>query len=425
MSQRKKENNKIKALAQKVEQLSVKRNKQKKKKRTPFGDTGSIVGGSLGGMFGNSKMGSGIGRWLGSGIGSIFGSGDYALSGSSPKYNVLTNGSQIPQFDSGRQTNVVCHREYLGDIYGTAGFNNRLYPLNPGVNKTFPWLSSLAVNYQEYKFHGLVFEFRSLITDFVTGGAPGVVIMSTSYNADADQYLTKQQMENAEFAVSVKPTNNLMHGIECDDRQTPNPIKYIRNGDVPYGQDKRLYDLGTFQFATQSNPTQDLGELWVSYCVEFLKPVLPSSGPDPGPYEEIQRFGAASSAPFGLIGVSERGQLDVVVDSTSIKILNAEPHVNYLIDVVWFNVGAPVVFDVGTISFAGCVDVPRFNRNADGVVKTPAEGTTVDTAGMQFFIKSTSSESVQDITVSVGSGGLYPTGNVDIKIMVKADSIFA
>jgi hypothetical protein len=164
---------KVKALEARVNQLTLKSGKQRQKKSsngTPFANLGAMAGGALGGMFGQAGLGAGVGKWLGSGIGSIVGSGDYQQMGSSPKYNVITNGSQIPQFSSLRQTNVVCHREYLGDIQGTAGFNNTAYPLNPGMSQTFPWLSTVAENFQEYRIHGLVFEFRSLITDFVTSG---------------------------------------------------------------------------------------------------------------------------------------------------------------------------------------------------------------------------------------------------------------
>jgi hypothetical protein len=263
---------KVKALEARLAKLSV---KKPKSKSTPFATSGQIVGKSVGSMFGRAGLGEGIGKWLGSGIGSIFGSGDYTQVGPSPVYNVLTNAKQIPQFTTNAQTNIVCHREYLGDINGTASFNNVAYPLNPGMPQTFPWLSTVAQNYQEYRIHGIVFEFKSLITDFVTSGAPGVVVMSTNYNADVGNYTTKQQMENAEYAVSTKPTTDMIHGIECAPTQTITPQRYIRSGPVPLGQDLRLYDLGTFQFATMSNPVQDLGELWVSYCIEFYKPILP------------------------------------------------------------------------------------------------------------------------------------------------------
>jgi len=304
------------------------------KKSKPFQEVGSIVGNAIGSMFGNAAGGKGIGRFLGSGIGSIFGSGDYTMMGPKPSYNVLTNSAQIPKFDTTKQTNIVCHREYLGDITGTAGFNNASYPLNPGLASTFPWLATVAQNYQEYKFHGVIFEFRSLITDFVTNGAPGVVIMATNYNADAPIYTTKQEMENSEYAVSVKPTIDLCHGIECAVSQTILPQRYVRSGSVPVGQDLRLYDYGNFQFATQANPTQDLGELWVSYCVEFLKPILPIDVGGDATSGHLYKTGATTAAPLGVVTFVNSGNMGLTTTGTSFSFV-AQPQQQYNLTISW------------------------------------------------------------------------------------------
>jgi hypothetical protein len=302
--------------------------KRKQKKQTPFGDVGSKLGGAVGSFFGRSGLGSGIGRWLGSGIGSIFGSGDYQVVGDKPGYNVLAG--SIPQFSSSRATNIVCHREYIGDITGTTAFNNNLYPLNPGIDTTFPWLQGVASNYQQYRIHGLMFEFRPLITDFVTGGSPGVVIMSTSYNADLPKYTSKQAMENAEFATSTKPTLALRHMVECDPGQTPTSMGYIRGGPVPTGQDLRSYDLGTFQLATQNNPVQNLGELWVTYCIEFYKPTLDISNLVTDSLgAHIVRTSVSATNPVGLIGAFQSGSLTATCTGTTITLSNASVGVTY------------------------------------------------------------------------------------------------
>jgi len=389
-----------------------------KKKSKPFSKAGAIAGRAIGNFWGMGQMGSGIGKWLGSGIGTIFGSGDYTTMGPMPKYNVFTNGSQIPQFSTLRQTNVVCHREYLGDIFGTAGFSNVSYPLNPGIAQTFPWLSSIAANYQEYRFHGLVFEFRSLITDFVLAGAPGVVIMSTNYNADAPLYLTKQQMENAEYAVSVKPTVDMIHGVECANNQTILPERFIRTGVVPVNQDLRLYDLGNFQFATQANPVQDLGELWVSYCIEFFKPIMPVLEADAGPAFHAARTITSSLAPFGSVGLYTNGSLNVLVTGTSVTIIGAQPGVNYFIDVIW-NIGSVVTVAYGFLTLSNASITPGgqlfFDNSSLSSVTIPTT-TTVTTNG-NFQVVITSTLSVQgNIGFSLGTG-TYPTGPVDIYVI--------
>lgn len=331
----------VQSPSHRVSHTMRKKNKQTKppkkaQKQTPFADTGGIVGRAVGSMFNNAVIGKNIGRWLGTGIGTIFGSGDYTLAGPLPQHNVLTNGTQTPQFLSGRTTNVVAHREYLKDIYGTTSFSVQAFPLNPGISTTFPWLSNLSQCYQQYKILGCVFEFRSMITDFIPGGAPGIIVMSTNYNADAPLFDTKQEMENAEYSVAVKPTSNLMHGIECDPTQTVLPAKYTRTGDIPSNQDSKMYDLGNFQLATQGNPSQLLGELWVTYVVEFAKPILPRDVFGTATGFHLQRAGVTSLKPCGDINLSYKGNLKAIIyDADTVVSWTGQPGNEYTITFVW------------------------------------------------------------------------------------------
>lgn len=308
--------------------------KQRSRKQTPFADTGGILGNAIGTMFNAPSIGRNVGRWLGTGIGSIFGSGDYTMVGPQPTNNVLTNGAQIPKFTTGRNTSIISHREYLRDITGTTPFTVQAFALNPGVSNTFPWLANIAQGYQEYRFLGCIFEFRSLITDFVTSGSPGVVVLSTNYNADAPLFDTKQEMENAEYSVAVKPTVNLIHGIECDSRQTILPSKYVRSGVLPLGQDYKNYDLGNFQIATQGNPNQLLGELWVSYVVEFAKPILPRDVFGVAVGAHIQRTAISTANPLGTAVLQTKGSLPATSYSNGFTFFG-QPGNEYTISVIW------------------------------------------------------------------------------------------
>lgn len=381
------------------------------KKKTPFGDVGQIVGQRVGGIFGMPYL-KGVGRWLGSGIGSIFGSGDYNVIGPTPGYNLLANGNQIPKFSETRQTNIVCHREYIGDITGTAAFTNRVFPLNPGMSNTFPWLSSIAENYQEYKFHGLIFEFRPLITDFVTSGAPGVVVMATNYNSDAAAYTTKQQMENSEYAVSVKPTEDLIHGVECAVQQTVLPQLYVRTGPAPTGQDLRLYDQGSFQFASQGNPVQLLGELWVSYCVEFFKPILPVETGLVGAY--INRSNSTNASPLGTIGVLNRGNLTVVVTSTTLT-FPASFGDTFYITVHWYNGSSNVVIASPAVNVSGGVFVTAFENGTNAVQVAPYIGGSTNNMMLGRMVRC-STVGGGNVVITLDGTGIVPVGSVDITI---------
>ena len=230
----------------------------------------------------------------------------HALNARAPMTRTVTNSREVPQFSSTKMTNVVSHREYIGDLYTggvavdpmpanysspfTVGnvkvagssdvLGNSGFKINVGVKDTFPWLYNLARNYEQYRVHGMVFEFKSLSADALnsTNTALGSVIMATEYNAANPIFETKQQMENYEFAQSCKPSVSMMHAIECAPNLTSVSELYVRTGAVPPYQDPRLFDLGTFQIATcgMQAPQINIGELWCTYLIELIKPKIPN-----------------------------------------------------------------------------------------------------------------------------------------------------
>jgi hypothetical protein len=402
-------------LVQAAAKLQIAPKPKKPKKKTPFADVGSIVGGGLGKMF-SFPAAQGIGRWLGTGIGSIFGSGDYEVVGQQPAYNVLANGNQIPKFSTTRQTNIVSHREFLGDINGTTAFTNRVFPINPGSSLTFPWLSTIAQCYQQYKIHGIIFEFRPLITDFVTSGAPGVVVMATNYNADEPAYLTKQAMENSEYAVSVKPTCNLMHGVECASNQTVLSELYVRPAGLASNLDLKFTDLGNFQFATQGNPVQLLGELWCSYTVEFFKPLLPDDVGGNVQSQQVERSTTTAFIPLGNIPVSSRGDMvGFTVSPTTITFLG-QPGNLYLIDLNWVGTVATAI-TYPTISLVNGTLQPSFHNQTATSSVAPTAGVLADKCNLSIMIKCTATSS-NLVVVTFGVGGAFPAGTSAVDILL-------
>lgn len=392
-----------------------------KKRPTPFSDVGGTLGTAIGSMFGGPGVGRNVGRWLGSGIGSIFGSGDYTMVGARPSYNVLTNGTQIPKFSSTHATNIVCHREYLGDISGTVPFTNTAYPLNPGMYQTFPWLATQAQGYQEFKFHGLIFEFRPLITDFASSGLPGVIVMSTNYNADAPVYVNKQQMENAEFAVSTKPTMALIHGIECEIQQTILPQRYVRSGAVGANQDLRLYDYGNFQFATQGNTaTPVLGELWVSYCVEFFKPILPADAGGLVPSVHAVSNNASGASPLGTF-IRSTGSINYIQFSSTKLGFVAIPNQQYLFSANWVG-GSTASLTGAGISTTGLTTVTNYFTNGTAnFIPNPATPTTGTVQSItQMYTCTLTTNGL--VTITLGTSGVYPINSVLDIIITQIDN---
>lgn len=173
---------------------------------------------------------------------------------------------------------IVRHREYIGDLLTSQAFANNSFELNPGLESTFPWLAQIAQQFEEWVPRGIVFQFKSTSSDAVVStnanAALGTVIMATEYNPYNGVFANKQQMENYEWAKSCKPSQSMLHGVECAKNKNVQGSYFIRTEAVSSGQDKRLYDLGIFQIAVvgmQSNGAA-CGELWVSYEIELRKP---------------------------------------------------------------------------------------------------------------------------------------------------------
>lgn len=232
------------------------------------GKLGKIAGGLLG-------QGD-LGQMAGEGLARLFGYGDYQLVENSIIGPVNNKSTAIPVFSKdGRRGVRVTEREYIGDVTGSVLFSNASYPINPASPLTFPWLSAIAAQYDEWEPLGIVFEFVSTSTEYSTTVNLGSVIMATDYNVLDQPFSSKLQMEESEFACSTKPSNSLMHGIECAPAERPNKLLFTRNGSIPSTGTLQYYDLGNFQIATQGMPSSAIvGELWVSYDIAFYKKQL-------------------------------------------------------------------------------------------------------------------------------------------------------
>lgn len=225
------------------------------------------------------SIGARLGAFLGDKaqavLGSITGLGDYSV-----RQNTLVNNPPSVRNNSAR-TVTLSHREYIGDVVtGDAeSFDMKSYPINPGNPTTFPWLSSIAKNYQQYRLDGVLFQFKSMSADALnsTNTALGQVIMATNYNVNQPLFDSKYEMENTEFSTSVKPSCSAMHPIECARAEsTLNELYVAPGGVVPPGEQRQFYDFGNFQIATNGfqAPNVNIGELWVTYEVTLIKPIL-------------------------------------------------------------------------------------------------------------------------------------------------------
>lgn len=232
--------------------------------------------GSLLGNYISPGIGGAIGSAAGGLLASIAGHGAYAI-----KRNTVFFPDQVPLFTTKQDGSIrMQHREFITDVVSssTAGaFNIDTYPIDVANPTSFPFLSQIASNFEEWRMEGLVFEYKTTSGSISATGQLGTAVLATQYNSNALPFTNKQAMEAYTFASSTVVSASVIHPVECDPMQTPSNGLFYTNvpGTGNGTEDKRWQQLGNFNIATQGCAvSENIGELWVSYDVWLCKPRL-------------------------------------------------------------------------------------------------------------------------------------------------------
>nr|UUW21090.1 MAG: coat protein [Sanya tombus-like virus 2] len=240
---------------------------------------GTMGGGALGTYAGMPAAGAAAGNSLGAAISKWLGFGDYTVSSNSIVQKASTG---IPMMHKDGQTVTIRHREFLTSIESTTAFTvARSFQLNPGNSTTFPWLSTVANSFQEYRFKGIVFHYIPTSGHAISGTSPslGSVMMQTSYRANDSAPTSKSELLNEYWSGESVPSETFAHPIECNPAENPFNVQYVRRGDIPAGDNQLFYDLGVTHVCTQGQLAagNTLGDIWVTYEVELKKPIVASN----------------------------------------------------------------------------------------------------------------------------------------------------
>jgi hypothetical protein len=268
---------------------------------------GSIGGGAAGSMLGSSAAGAKMGNGLGAMISRWMGQGDYTVSSNSIVQKASASG-MIPNMHKDGQSIIVRHKEYLTEIRGATNFTVcNEFDINPGLPTTFPWLSAVAAQYSQYRIRGMVYHYVPSSGNAVsaTNAALGTVMMQTSYRATEAAPASKIELLNEYWSSESVPSQEFCHPIECDPKENPFNVQYIRTGDLASTENQLMYDLGRTTVAVSGQQANDfvLGDLWITYEIELKKPVITNTT-----NTTLQAFAGMSTSsvgsgnPFGTLG---------------------------------------------------------------------------------------------------------------------------
>jgi len=301
----------------KPKKVAAPQNVKKKAKKSKGSLGRSILTGGgklLGSIFGPS--GSAIGNSAGHFFANVLGMGSYRI-----KSNVYSSSPDIvPIFNNTNDGSVVVeHRELVTDVIGSVAFANTGYVIDPINYSLFPYLSNVAMNFEQYEFLGLIFTYKPTSGAIVssTNNALGTVILATEYDVSRANFVSKTEMDSYEFTTSCNPTMGMFHPVECNPKQDILNSRYISNpyrtniatttfqGTVATTVGLNLTQVGRLQMATVGmQAAAVVGELWVSYKIKLMKPRLPTNGTGRAGFYHLSQPTEQAVSTFAFPGLS-------------------------------------------------------------------------------------------------------------------------
>lgn len=176
--------------------------------------------------------------------------------------------SNLNTFGRRAQTRRIQMTEYIGQLSGSTSFAvPDTIVLNPGLSAWFPWLSSQASDWQQYRFHSLSVHFITQTSTSTTGS----VTLVPSYNQTQPAPQTILQAMNSADSKDNVAWQSLRCDLEPSLLFPIGPRKLLRSGNVI--GDLSVYDAGRVFVCTDGQPsTAVIGKLALSYDVEFFGP---------------------------------------------------------------------------------------------------------------------------------------------------------
>lgn len=178
--------------------------------------------------------------------------------------------SMEPMVSSTSRSCRVRHRELvLGSFLSSVNFAiGAKLPLNPGLSGTFPWLSSIAKNWEQYKVHRL----NAIYIPILPTSTQGDIGLIPDYDAGDTSPTSEVEAANTEDAV----TNSCWDKTECN--LDPKAMmagctrKFVRTTNT--AGDIKTYDVGNFYIYTVnfSSSLLNVGKLFLDYDIEFFVP---------------------------------------------------------------------------------------------------------------------------------------------------------
>lgn len=329
------------------------------------------------------------------------------------------------------EIHTMSHREYIGDIItsaantsGASAFQLQAFYINPMSSLCFPWLSTIAGNFTNFRFKKLKFEFVSSSATALnsTNTALGLVYGRQQADSTIQPDVNATMMLNSWGTHKSNPSLSWQFVIDCSKDRIGTCTQVTQPLGLPANTDSRLfYPNGFFEIASQGMQANNvnIGQLFVSYTVDLLRPVYLQG--ELGFTMRSAHFSDSAftnSLPLGSTNLNAIfDNIGMTVTGTQISFPVAITTGTYLVLVSWWGTNASITFP--TITGTNCSLLPNvFFNQTTSEATAPVTGTTTGRAQLAQLVQ-VNAPGTSIASLAFGTGGSLPvtTGQwVDIVI---------
>jgi hypothetical protein len=177
------------------------------------------------------------------------------------------------------------------------------YDVNPSNALLFPWLCGIAENFEKYRF-------TSMRVDAIPSAAtsvPGRYYMAFDYDYDDPVAITKAALMSNRSACEAPVWETLGLTVQCPEMFREMPWKYCNLNTRNNAVEPRTAYGGYFMFAAETPTPYCTFDLWVTYTVELILPVLDRGGS----FNEFETEPTVADNPFPANGTKAGRALKV------------------------------------------------------------------------------------------------------------------
>jgi hypothetical protein len=320
-----------------------------------------------------------------------------------------------------RKRIVITESEFIAEVTvaNQPNFNVALnLSVNPGQAATFPWLSTIAKQYEKYCFRSLQFVYKPEVTQYnPTSSALGKVMLSADYDASDSPPTSKQNVEDTDPHADGMPYEKISFFLDPAELHKNSDAKFVRPGAQPLNTDIRIFDCANLYVSNQGQTGNgvNLGELHVIYTVELSVPILEGSS-SASTNRSVSWFQSTTAESAGATTVAKNLAFATASINNNAAVNTAGSFVlpagNYLVDVSAFAANSTGV------EFTMSLDFKVGGVSQFSVVPSVGGGTlaTTDPGGeisfSVYFVSTGANAVIFPATFTYSSGTQTVWGNV-------------